>query len=99
MKQFKVIWGVVLIILVSISLITFLEDYDSAPLFQIINILILLGYGIYFLFFNGKKDIVLIDGKLLVMKRKKKLEEFDMAKKVRVVYGIKAVKIVFDDST
>ena len=99
MNVFKILMGAVSIAFAAIYFIFFLQDYGYAPIFYVINILIALTCGIYLLFFNQKKNIVIEHGKLVVKKGSKRIKELDLSGKERVTQGIKSIKIKFRDFT
>ena len=99
MKLMRIIWGFIITAFGVVLLINFLKDYGFAPLGYAINILIAFGFGIYFIFFKRKKDVVLENGNLVVKEGNKRIKEIDLTKKERIVYGLKSMKIVFRDFT
>lgn len=98
MSYLKVLYGIALIGLSAISVYGFVSDFPYAAAVQAINIGVLLFWGLYLIL--RKKKEAIVQGDLLIVKRgPKKIREFDLAHKQRVVFGDRSMKIIFKTSS
>jgi hypothetical protein len=96
MKNARLFYGILLITLAAISIFSLLEDFIYSTIIHIVNISILVFWGLYFVF-KQKKDISFNENKLIIRRGSKKIKEIDLSKKERIVVSVGSLKIMFKD--
>ena len=89
--------GIWLLLLGAILIYSFAENFSYKPLIQSLNIAILFGFGIYYIFFKKKKEAIFEDNRLILKKGSRKIKQLDLSQKKRIVTAYSELKIIFDN--
>ncbi len=99
MRKYRIISGVVLLLLAAITFFSRKGEWKFTPVMYFLNTFTLFALGVYYLLFNKKKDVIIDQNLLVIKKGNKKLKELDLTTTNRIVHGYKSMKIIFRDFT